>query len=257
MRIPAIALSLVTLAMLQGFAQTEPQRPLPNPDAFYDAVRQNAVRSNREQNRYAYKERRTDVHTNPFGRIGTGGTRVFEVMPAADGMTATRRLIERDDMPVANSEPERFNLPQRRNTTGSRSVDDIVQTLDFKIARREFIRGHPFIIVNFTPRPDAKPTTRQGRLAKVFSGVMWINETAHEVERVEATAVDDLSFGLGLVAKVRKGATVTAERKLVDGGIWMPTSVRFNGEGRAILFRKLDVDYAIDWFDYRLVDAAR
>ncbi len=255
MRVLAIAFSIAAVGLLQSSAPSEAQQPLPDPDTFYETVRQNAVRSNREQNRYAYRERRTDVHTNPFGRLGTGGTSLFEVIPAPDGMTATRRLIERDNMPIRGGEPERVNLPQRRN--GSRSVDDIVQTLDFKIARREFVGGHPFILINFTPRPNAKPTTRQGRLAKVFSGVMWVNETAHEVERVEATAIDDLSFGLGIVAKVRKGATVTAERKPVEGGVWMPTSVRFNGEGRAILFRKLDVDYAIDWFDYRLVGAAR
>ena len=40
----------------------------------------------------------------------------------------------------------------------------------------------------------------------------------------------------------------------VAGGIWLPTSIRFAGEGRAILFRKLNVDFAIDWYDYRLIN---
>jgi len=257
MRLLALASALVVAALMQGLAQTDEARPLPEANAFYDSVRQNAVRSQREQNRYAYKERRTDLHTNPFGRIGTGGTRVFDVVPAPDGTTATRQLVERDGMPTPDSSPERINLPQRRNVNGSRSVDDIVQTLEFTIARREMRSGHPFIVITFVPKPNAKPTTRQGRLAKAFSGSMWINEAAREVERVEATAIDDLSFGFGIVARVRKGATVTAERKPVEGGVWMPTSLRFNGEGRAILFRKLDVEYAMDWFDYRLVSAAR
>ncbi len=232
-------------------------RPLPASDAFFATVRENVARAQREQNRYAYKERRTDVHTNPFGRLGTGGTRLFEVIPAADGLTATMRMVERDNVATPDAEPERVNLAQRRNPNGSRNVDDVAQTLVFTVARREVVDGRALIVIDFSPRPDAKPTTRQGRLARAFKGSMWVDEAAHEIERVEATAVQDISFGLGFVAKVRKGATVSAERKPVAGGVWMPTSLRFNGAGRAMLFRKLDLAYAVDWFDYRLVSAAR
>ena len=84
----------------------------------------------------------------------------------------------------------------------------------------------------------------------------WVDEVAGEVEHVEAIAVDEISFGFGLVARVGKGATVRAERRPVDGGIWLPTAVRFQGDGRAMLFRKLDVDFAIDWFDYRVARPA-
>ena len=233
------------------------ERPLPDADAFYEKVRQNMTRSQQEQNRYAYKERRTDLHTNPFGRIGTGGTRLFEVVPEPDGLSATRRLIEKDDVPAADLSPERIRFPQRRNPGESRNVDDVVRTLSFSIARREIVDGHDSIVIDFQPRPDARPSTRQGRLARVFQGSMWVNEAAHEVERVEATAIQNLSFGLGLLARVRKGATVSVERKPVEGGVWMLTTLRFNGEGRAMVFRKLNVDYAMDWFDYRLVDTAR
>lgn len=248
---------LVAAGLLRGQAPENSERPLPESEPFYDAVRRNVARAQNVQNSYAYKERRTDVHTNPFGRIGTGGTRVFDVVPAPDGMTAMRRLIERDNMPVSDIPPERFNLPQRRSANGSRNVDDIVRTLSFAVVRRENVAGHASILVSFEPRPNAKPVTRQGRLARAFKGSMWVNESAHEIERVEATAVQDLSYGLGFVVRIQKGATVSAERKLVEGGVWMPTTLRFNGEGRAMLFRKLDVDYAMDWFDYRLVSAAR
>ena len=40
-------------------------------------------------------------------------------------------------------------------------------------------------------------------------------------------------------------------RERVDGELWLPTSIRLKGEGRAILFRKLNVDYFIEWLDYK------
>ena len=49
------------------------------------------MRSQREQFNYAYKERRTEFHVNPFGRIGTGGVEGFEVTPIEKGTVILRR----------------------------------------------------------------------------------------------------------------------------------------------------------------------
>jgi len=40
-------------------------------------------------------------------------------------------------------------------------------------------------------------------------------------------------------------------RERVDAETWLPTSIRFSGDGRAMVFRKLHVDHLIEWFDYR------
>jgi hypothetical protein len=53
---------------------------------------------------------------------------------------------------------------------------------------------------------------------------------------------------------VNKGATVTVHREPVADGLWLPVSFRFDGEGRAVLFRKLKINFAVDWFDYRKVE---
>ena len=46
------------------------QAPLPDAEAFFAAARENLARAGQAQQRYAYKERRTELHRNPFGRIG-------------------------------------------------------------------------------------------------------------------------------------------------------------------------------------------
>jgi hypothetical protein len=74
------------------------------------------------------------------------------------------------------------------------------------------------------------------------------------VFRINAKAIDDVAFGYGgVLARINKGADVTLRRELVQGNLWLPVSMRFNGEGRALLLRKLTIDFAVDWFDYRQV----
>jgi hypothetical protein len=58
---------------------------------------------------------------------------------------------------------------------------------------------------------------------------------------------------LGLIARLNAGTQVKLTRERIDDGVWLPTSIRFTGEGRALLFRKLTVDHVIDWFDYRQI----
>jgi len=112
-------------------------------------------------------------------------------------------------------------------------------------------------VVTYVPKPDADPQTREGRLAKQFRGRIFVDEAEAEVVRVEATAIDDITYGLGVVARLNKGATVTLVRERIDGDTWLPTSIRLSGEGRAMVFRKLRVDHLIEWFDYRRLAQAR
>jgi hypothetical protein len=226
-------------------------RPLPDEESFLTAARENLARANREQNRYAYKERRAELHMNPFGRLGTGEVRLYDVTPGPDPSVYFRRLLERDGKPVRDSKPER---QQRRiRTQGRSAMDDTVATLRFTIDRRETIEGRDHIVVGFEPRPDARPQTREGRMARVFKGQIWVDESAREVVRVEAVAIDDMSYGFGLIARLNEGTVVRLTRERIDDNIWLPTSMHFKGSGRALLLRRLTLDYTIEWFDYRRV----
>jgi hypothetical protein len=247
-----LALRLAVAVSLLQAAPAKDVRPFPEPDVFFDAVRANLARSQDDQRLFAYKERRTELNLNPFGRLGTGGVRVTEVTPVEGGSAVTIRVIERDGKPVTDSEPVR--RPMRMSGRGRRVVDDVASTLDVSINRRDHLAGRDAIVAAFKARRDAKPQTREGRIARNFVGEIWIDEQTREVFRIDAKAVDDVAYGYGgVLARLNKGATVTLRRELVQGNLWLPVSMRFNGEGRALLLRKLTIDFAVDWFDYRRV----
>ena len=230
------------------------ERPLPDHDMFVRATRDNLIKSQRAQFNYAYKERRTQFHVNPFGRVGTGGIEGFEVTPIENGTVILRRLIERDGKPVTNGDVDRVKVKEERRQAGRRtSMDDVVAMLTFTTDRREKLNGRDTIVIKFTPKPNGDPQTREGRIAKAFTGAAWVDEAAREVIKVEATAIDSISFGLGVIARLNEGTTVTLHREPIDASTWLPTSIRFAGEGRALLLRKLTVDQRIELSDYKKV----
>jgi hypothetical protein len=253
-------------------------RALPDAEALYKTVRENLARAERVTHLYTYRERRTDIHTNPFGRLGTGGTSVFEVYPSPTRRLVYRRLVERDGKPIPHVELAEQDRDyrarvaevveeQKAQASGSASVraqqaegarqrrqramEDVVDTLKFQLKGRTTYGGVPAIVIAFAPKPDARPTTRQGRTAQKFAGTVWVDEAASEVMRIEAKSIDDISYGYGLVAKLGRGTTATVTRRPVGDHVWMPTELTLAGSGRAVLFRKLNVDFSIEWLDYR------
>src|SRR5262245_44505483 len=96
--------TLLIVPLLAATLLAQSPRPLPEYDTFVRTTRENLVRSQRAQFNYAYRERRTELHVNPFGRVGTGEIEGWEVTPIENGTVIQRRLIERDGKPVTDGE---------------------------------------------------------------------------------------------------------------------------------------------------------
>lgn len=283
MRIGTIALALLLISARVLPQQRFPSAgTLPDAESFFREVRENLARAERATHLFSYKERRTELHTNPFGRIGTGGTVLYEVHPALNRRLTCRKLLERDGKAVSNEELARQDREYRARVAeveqrlaresdeerrrreheealaararAEMRIDDIAEALQFRMVRRELRDGQPAIVVAFSPKPSVVPKTRQGRIAQGFSGTIWVHETHREVIRVEAKTIDDISFGMGFVAKLNEGATASLTRRPLAEDLWMPSELRFNGHGRAMLFRRVNINHRVEWFDYRKMD---
>lgn len=270
-----VAAAAVASMVLAAAAQSP---DLPPREGFLREAREALTRSQESYHRFAYKERRTDLHLNPFGRMGTGDTRVFEVRPSPNPKLTYRKTIEVNGLAVSRQELDRQDAEytahvqrvtkagdpegtagyERRrsedllaNRRAQMVVEDVVATMQFDVEKREFRDGRPLIVVSFAARPDARPMTREGQLTRVFRGHLWIDEASRQVTDVRAVAIDDVAFG-GFVAKIYQGMETVVERHEVAPGVWMPTRLTLRGDVRAI-FRKARIDHVVEWFDYRAV----
>jgi hypothetical protein len=226
--VTTVGLALAPSAVRTQSPPSSETRPLPSAETLYAEVRANLARADREQFRYAYREKRSELHTNPFGKIGTDGTLTYEVVPGSEVGIYQRRLIERDGKPVTPQKAETLDRRERGKGNNS-SIEDVVAMLEFKIRGRELRGGRECIVIDFHPKKDANPQTKQGKIARIFKGTVWVDETLREVVRVEATSIDDLSYGLGLVAKLNEGTHATLVREPIDGSLWLPTSIVLKG----------------------------
>jgi hypothetical protein len=256
--------------------------PLPDRERFLAEARKRLASNELLQSRYSFRERVTDVRFNPFGAIGTGPIEVYDVYPVVPGQLTYRRLIERGGVAVPPAELlladrqflARYYQWQRdiaregqderqarlKREAAEREKDraraaEAMGLFQFTLERRDTLEGQPVIIVRFAPKPNIQPQSREGRVAASFAGRAWVHEREHEVMRVEAEAMDDTAFGYGVIARLHKGAKALFIRRRV-GNVWLPIETRVSGTGRAMLFRKVTINYLREYSDYRPFDVA-
>lgn len=256
--------------------------PLPDPSTFLKKTRERLASNELLQSRYAFKERTREQKMNPLGHMGPGSMLVHEVYPSVDPKMTYRRLIERDGQPLTLAEISAQDEEYRRrylswqqqlvretsNAAAARKqrlveeerrerqqAAEIIALFDFSVDRREMWQDEPAIVIRFkpVPVPHARPSSREARVAVAFAGQAWIHETEHEVMHLEAQTIESVSFGFGMVARLHQGATTSLTRNRTLG-VWLPAETRFAGTGRALMLRKVTIDYFREYFDYRPFD---
>jgi hypothetical protein len=266
----------IMIFLMLAAAPLAQERPLPDYDSFAAQVRKRLATDEERQSSYTYIERRTEQKVDSSGRPTSSSVKVYEIYPGLPGQELYRRLIEEDNRPVPpdalarkdrdrqedvekylqaqSSESQRQKAARERDKARRRlnaAVDDLFRIYDIRMIRREPVDGHGTILASLSPRPGVKPQTDDGKVMQNFKALAWISESDYEIVRVEIEAVDDLSFGLGLLARVHKGTTATFERRKVNNEAWLPAKVTWTASGRLLLLRRLRIRGVSEFSGYK------
>ena len=266
----------LVLAVLLAVSAAAQERPLPDYQTFAAQVRRNLATDEERQSGYMFTERRTEQKLDAAGRVSSQSVKVFEVYPGLPGEDRYRRLIEEDGRGVgkeklARQDRDRRNAAEsyvKSQATESRrqnaardiekdrrrvtaAIDDLFRIYDIRMVRREPIGGRDAILATLEPRPRVRPQTDDGKVMRNFKARAWVDELDHELVRIEIEAIDDLSFGMGLLARVHKGTVATYERRKVNNEVWLPAHVTWTASARVMLLKRLRIRGVSEFSAYR------
>src|SRR5262249_24002592 len=89
--------------------------------------------------------------------------------------------------------------------------------------RRERFRGQDVLVFDFEPNPEFKAKKLVEKVAQKLAGVVWVDEKAHDVARLEAYFLGDFKFAGGLLANLQKGTSFVFEQAYVNNELWLTT----------------------------------
>jgi hypothetical protein len=106
-------------------------------------------------------------------------------------------------------------------------------------------------VFDFEPSAEFKPHKMAEDLVHKLAGVIWIDEKAHDVVRLEAYFVGDFKIAGGLLANLQKGTNFVFEQAYVNNEVWLPTYVEVHVGVRVLLVKGLKVNEVVKYSDYK------
>lgn len=116
-------------------------------------------------------------------------------------------------------------------------ISDFLRAERFTNPRRELFRGQEVIVFDFGPNPDYKPKNLAENIVQKLVGVLWVDEQARDVARLEARFSDNVKIGGGILASLSKGSNLVFEQTMVNNEVWLPSYAEVHAAARLVFFK--------------------
>src|SRR5438094_8241760 len=100
-------------------------------------------------------------------------------------------------------------------------IEIFLRACQFVNPRRERFRGQDVLVFDFEPNPEFKAHKLAEKVVQKLVGVVWVDEKAHDVARLEAYFTGDMKIGGGLLANLQKGTSFVFEQAFINNEVWL------------------------------------
>jgi outer membrane lipoprotein-sorting protein len=130
-------------------------------------------------------------------------------------------------------------------------IEVFLRAAQFVNPRRERFRGQDVLVFDFEPNPEYKAKTLTEKVVKDLAGVVWVDEKAKDVARLEAYFVGDFHLGGGLVANLERGTSFVFEQAYLNNEVWLPTYEEAHVGARVLLVKGFKMNMITRYSDYK------
>jgi len=186
-------------------------------------------------------------------------------------------LVAKDNKPLTQQEQDRENehtkkrieeiqkqqakkeaKEEKKKEEGAKGKDEddpgieiFLRVCQFVNPRRERFRGQDVLVFDFEPNPEYKAHSLVEGIVQKLAGVVWVDEKAHQVVRIEGYFVGDAKIGGGLLVNLQKGSSFIDEQAFVNNEVWLPTYTEAHIGARFLLVKGIKVNAVTRYSDYK------
>ncbi|MBZ5553791.1 MAG: hypothetical protein LAO21_13795 [Acidobacteriia bacterium] len=148
-------------------------------------------------------------------------------------------------------EEEQEKQGKKKNDENEVTISTFLKVARFVNPRRERFRGQDVVVFDFEPKPGYKSQTRGENLVQKLVGVVWIDEHANQVVRLEARLSDSFKMAGGLLVTILPGSAFVFEQELVNNEVWLPSYAEVNLSGKFLLFKSVSANLVLHYSQYK------
>ena len=165
--------------------------------------------------------------------------------------------VQKEIQDIQKREAKKKAKDEKAKEEGKKKDDDdpdietFLRACQFVNPRRERFRGQDVLVFDFEPNPEYKAHKLFEKVVQKLAGVIWIDEQAHDVARLEAYFVGDFRFVGGLIANLQKGTSFIFEQAYINNEVWLPTSMEAHLGVRLLLLKGFNFNAVTRYSDYK------
>src|SRR5215472_3534902 len=165
--------------------------------------------------------------------------------------------VQKEIQDIQRREAKKKAKDEKAKEEGKKKDDDdpdietFLRACQFVNPRRERFRGQDVLVFDFEPNPEYKAHKLFEKVVQKLAGVIWIDEQAHDVARLEAYFVGDFRFAGGLIANLQKGTSFIFEQAYINNEVWLPTSMEAHVGVRLLLLKGFNFNAVTRYSDYK------
>src|SRR5258706_2591999 len=165
----------------------------------------------------------------------------------------TQKRIEENQKRAAKKEAKEEKAKEEgKDKEGDEpGIEVFLRACQFVNPRRERFRGQDVLVFDFEPNPEFKPHKLVEKLAQKLAGVVWVDEKAHDVARLEAYFTGDMKIAGGLLASLQKGSSIVYEQAFVNNEVWLPPYPEAHFGARFLLVKGFKGSVVTRYSDYK------
>ncbi len=170
-----------------------------------------------------------------------------------------QRLIARNDKPLSPAEDKKEEAKalkhapaddEEKRRKNRELAHETLKAFDFAITGEDADNW----ILTANPHLGYRSINRETSVLRHFKGRMWISKTDLIWTRLDAEAIDNISYAL-VIARLNKGSHLVIERTKINGEVWLPKRISGGGAGRIALLKKLEIQFETTCSRYRKFSA--
>jgi hypothetical protein len=213
--------------------------------------------SERERN-YLFEQRTENRTLNAKGEVTKRESETFDTI--LSGGRPHQRLVARNDTPLSAAEQKKEIAKEHREEAAYKAEErrrknrelahDALNAFQTKVIAEDADTW----TLEATPKPGFQPHSRETAVLKHFRGRIWISKKDYVWTKIDAEAMDNVSFGLVLF-RLDRGAHLLIERTYVNNEVWLPKHIAGGGSGRIALLKKLRMEFETTCSKYKRYSA--
>jgi hypothetical protein len=160
------------------------------------------------------------------------------------------RILVKDGHELAEPEQQTFiqkfvhdphaqKKQMTENAHDYQQIDDILRLLPEGFIWTVLRTTPEETTLHSVPNPAFHPPTHEARVFAAATGDLVADNRQHRIRSVHGTLLHDVTFGGGLLGRLKQGGSFTIEQQQVAPSLWQLTLIHIHLDGSALLFKSI------------------